>query len=130
MFLVNQNSTSCFNIDIIDQITAVNPRNDDEDKRPLVIALIGSREEVLGRYETMDDCRTAVDYLSFLINKGTSKICVPGSGQMKAIKGGAIKAMSAQGNAGNPNDVNALAQSILRGILSDNGKTNLGGMSK
>jgi len=49
MFLVNQDSTSSFNVDIIDQITAVNPRNDDEDKRPLVVALIGSREEVLGR---------------------------------------------------------------------------------
>ena len=49
---------------------------------------------------------------------------------MKAIKGGTIKAMSAQGNAGNPIDVNAMAQSILRGIISDNGKTNLGGMSK
>ena len=130
MFIVNQDSTSCFNIDIIDQITAVNPRNDDEDKRPLVIALIGSREEVLGRYATMDDCRITVDYLSFLINKGTSKICVPGSGQIKAIRGDAIKAMSIQGNGGNPLDVNALAQSILHGILSDNGKTNIGGTSK
>lgn len=130
MFLVNQDSTSCFNVDIIDQISAVTPRVDDEDKRPLVIAIIGNREEVLGRYASIDDCRITVDYLSFLINKGTSKICVPGSGQIKAIRGDAIKAMSIQGNGGNPLDVNALAQSILHGILSDNGKTNIGGTSK
>lgn len=130
MFLVNQDSTSSFNVDIIDQISAVKPRKDDKDKSPLVIALIGRREEVLGRYATMDDCRIAVDYISFLINKGTSKICVPGINQIKAIRGDTIKAMGEQGNAGNPLDVGALAQNILHGILTDNGKTNLGGMSK
>lgn len=119
IFLLNQNGTSSFNVAIIDQISAVAPRVDDTDKHPLVIALMGNREEILGRYETMDDCRIAIDFVSFLINKGTTKIAMPKYEQVKAMRSEAVKKIMSANDG--TLDVGALADNILKSILSDKG---------
>lgn len=85
MFILNQTHSNTINIDIIDQIVAVPPRMGEEEKRPRVIALIGSQEETLAIYSTMEDCRAAVEYVSFLINNKSSKIVMPKQEDMAIV---------------------------------------------
>lgn len=85
MYIVNQWRDVCVNTDYIESFVAVQPRKDEKDGRPLVIALIGSNEEILGRYSTLADCKTVISYLSFLLNKRAELIKVPTADEVKKL---------------------------------------------
>lgn len=128
MFIVNQDCTSSFSIEIIDQFAAVAPRADDTDKRPLVIAIIGNREEIMGRFASLEDCKLIIEYLSFLINHRGTKVCVPKPEAVAVIRRTQENAMKAGGKM--PVDITPIIEKTIRDILSGKMDTNPGGMQK
>ena len=128
MFIVNQDCTSSFSVDIIDQFAAVAPRADDEDKRPLIIAIIGNREEVIGRFASIEDCKLIIEYLSFLINHRGTKICVPKPDAVAVIRRTQEGAMKA--GAKLSTDITPIVEKTIRDILSGRMDINSGGASK
>lgn len=91
MFILNQDRNGSLNVDIIDQIVAVAPRSNDKDRRHLVVALVGNREEILGRYPTMDDCKRAVDFVTFLINNKSAVISMPKNSDIRNLEDRIVK---------------------------------------
>lgn len=128
MFIVNQDCTSSFNVEIIDQFAAVAPRADDADKRPLVIAIIGSREEIMGRFASLEDCKLIIEYLSFLINHRGTKICVPKPEAVAIIRRTQERVVNTGGKM--PADIGVFIEKAIRDIFSDSKNQNPGGMSK
>lgn len=128
MFIVNQDCTSSFNVEIIDQFAAVAPRADDTDKRPLVIAIIGNREEIMGRFASLEDCKLIIEYLSFLINHRGTKVCVPKPEAVAVIRRTQETAMKAGGKM--PVDITPIIEKTIRDILSGKMDMNPGGTSK
>lgn len=128
MFIVNQDCTSSFSVEIIDQFAAVAPRADDTDKRPLVIAIIGNREEIMGRFASLEDCKLIIEYLSFLINHRGSKICVPKPEAVAVIRRTQENVMNAGGKI--RGDISPLIEKTIRDILSGKMDMNPGGTSK
>ena len=117
MFLLNQIGTESIRVETINKIVAENPRYDERippeanaKKCPLVIALTEHGEEILGEYESIADCKVAINFVSFLLNHSTGTINMPkkNEARMLANKIGEIKTK-------NTSD---LAKDILKVITS------------
>lgn len=101
MFIVNQTYTNSINADRIEQIVAVNARVTDKlppeanvRQKPLVVALVNGHEEVLGEYNSFDDCRAVIDYISYLINKNAPVIRAPKLSEVAALRKNIAQAAS------------------------------------
>lgn len=99
MYIVNQWRDICVNTDYIESIVALQPRKDEKDGRPLVVALIGGNEEILGRYSTIADCKTVISYLSFLLNKRADLIEVPTADEVKKLHKKIVSEILKQNNS-------------------------------
>ena len=93
MFIVNQAYINSINADCIEQIIAVNARVTDKlppeanvRQKPLVVALVNGHEEVLGEYNSFDDCRAVIDYISYLINKNAPVIRAPKLSEVATLR--------------------------------------------
>lgn len=86
MYIVNQWKDVCVNSDYIESLVAVHPRKNEKESNPMVVALIGNNEEILGYYNTLADCKTVISYLSFLLNKGADLIEAPTVDEVKKLR--------------------------------------------
>lgn len=85
MFIISQDGDHAFKADIIDHIVAAYPREDDNNKMPIVVAVIGNHEEELGRYNSIADCKTAISYIAGLVNSHAKSIEMPSLAEMRFI---------------------------------------------
>ena len=92
MFLLNQIGTESIKVETINKIVAANPRYDErippeanEKRFPHVIAMTEYGEVILGEYESIVDCKVAINYVTFLINRNMGNIYMPKRDEVKFI---------------------------------------------
>jgi hypothetical protein len=127
MFIVNQSGTNSINVDFIEQIVATEGKcgyfsTDTKQKEvPRIIAVIDSKEEVLGEYETLAEAKKVLSLISLFINKNFFKIEMPPGGFLKHAE--KVKAMM------NNESIEKSLMRIIEDVLKSDNKAPFGSFS-
>lgn len=84
MFLVNQIGDKSYNVDTIDYFATV--ENNNTASLPSVAAIIGNTVAKLGVYGTLEDCHTAIGFISYSINNNEKLLKMPSQNELSSAR--------------------------------------------